>query len=204
MFGQMNRHICLYILFSLLTGATVGILTVIGQAYLPGELNSLANLGPVWLLPAFFVSAVGDRVWKGMITGWLSLSGMVGGYYWFESVWNQHAFGVGRWMLTWLVIAIVAGAIFGTAGYLWRHRDHRCHRVGSALLAGVFLTDGINMLIHYASYSHMIAVPIVEVVIGALLILLLERDKRERLRSYAALIPIVVLGLIGYAILFML
>jgi hypothetical protein len=75
----MNRRIYLYILFSLTIGITVGILTVIGQAYLPGNLNSLANLGPVWLLPAFFVSAIGDRVYKSMVAGWLCLTGMVGG-----------------------------------------------------------------------------------------------------------------------------
>lgn len=43
-----------------------------------------------------------------------------------------------------------------------------------------------------------------KIVIGALLILVLERDKRDRIRAYAALAPIVVLGLIGYTILFML
>lgn len=200
----LTRHAYLYILFSLLIGGIVGVLTVIGQAYLPGNLNSLANLGPVWLVPAFFVSAAGDRVGKSMIEGWLSLSGMVMGYYWFESVWNVHAFFVGRWMTVWLVIAVVAGAIFGAAGYLWRHRDHRWHRLGSALLAGVFLADGINMLLHYASYSHMIAVPIAEVVIGALLILLLEKGRRDTIRAYGALIPVVVIGLIGYSVLFML
>lgn len=197
-----HRYICL--IMAAIIGFIVGILTVIGQAYLPGSLNSLANLGPVWLLAAFFVSAMGDRVWKSMVAGWLCLTGMVGGYYWFESVWNHHAFGIGRWMMVWLLIAIVAGVIFGYAGYLWRHRDHRWHCLGSALLAGVFLTDGINMLIHYESYSHMIPVPVTEIVVGALLILALERGKRDRMRAYLALVPVVVVGLIGYAILFML
>ena len=200
----LNRYAYLYLIIAAVIGVVVGMLTVIGQAYLPGDLNSLANLGPVWLVPAFFVSAIGDRVWKSMAAGWLTLLGMVGGYYWFESVWNDHAFGVGRWMLIWLVIAVAAGVIFGTAGYLWRHRDHRWHSLGSALLAGVFLTDGINMLIHYESYSHMIPVPVTEIVIGGLLVLALERGKRDRLRGYAALVPVVAVGLIGYAILFML
>jgi hypothetical protein len=200
--GRMNRRIYLYIVLSTVLGMGIGVLTMIGQTYLPGSLNSLANLGPVWLTPAFFVSAIGNRMWKSMLSGWLCLSGMVGGYYWFESVWNHHAFGVGRWMLVWLGIAMVAGAIFGAAGYLWRHRDHKWHRLGSALLAGVFLADGINMLLHYQSYSHMIPVPIAEIVVGALLVLLLERNKRDRVRGYAAIVPIVLLGLAGYAVLF--
>lgn len=200
----MNRRIYLYILFSLTIGITVGILTVIGQAYLPGNLNSLANLGPVWLLPAFFVSAIGDRVYKSMVAGWLCLTGMVGGYYWFESVWNQHAFIIGRWMHIWLGIAVLAGAIFGTAGYFWRHREHRWHCLGSALFASVFLADGINMLIHYGSYSHMIPVPVTEIAVGALLVFILERNKRDRIRGYIAIIPVVAVGLIGYRFLFML
>jgi hypothetical protein len=200
----IHRYVYGYIIMAVVTGFIVGMLTLLGQAYLPGNLNSLANLGPVWLVPAFFVSAMGDRVWKSMLAGWLCLTGMVGGYYWFEPVWNHHAFFIGRWLIVWLLIAIVAGAIFGTAGYLWRHREHRWHSLGSALLAGVFLADGINMLLHYASYSHMIPVPITEIVVGALLILLLERNKQDRLRGYAVLVPIVALGLIGYGILFML
>lgn len=37
-------------------GLVVGILTVIGQKYLPINLNFLANSGSVWLIPAFLFS----------------------------------------------------------------------------------------------------------------------------------------------------
>ena len=137
-----------------------------------------------------------------MLSGWLCLTGMVSGYYWFESVWNHHAFGVGPTMVLWMGCAAAGGAVFGTAGHLWRHRTRRWHLLGSALLSGVFLADGINMLLHLNDYRHMIPVPVAEIIVGSVLVLLLERGKRDRIRGYAALAPIVLLGLAGYMILF--
>ena len=37
-------------------GCIVGMLTVIGQKYLPNDLNSLANSGAIWLIPAFYTA----------------------------------------------------------------------------------------------------------------------------------------------------
>lgn len=41
---------------SYILGLVVGVLTLIGQKYLPMNLNFLANSGAVWLIPAFLLS----------------------------------------------------------------------------------------------------------------------------------------------------
>jgi hypothetical protein len=50
----------------------------------------------------------------------------------------------------------------------------------------------------------MIPVPVTEIAVGALLVFILERNKRDRIRGYIAIIPVVAVGLIGYRFLFML
>lgn len=41
---------------AIILGMVVGVLTLIGQKYLPMNLNFLANSGAVWLIPAFLIS----------------------------------------------------------------------------------------------------------------------------------------------------
>lgn len=48
-------------IYALLLGLLTGILTVMGQKYLPGLLNSLANSGAVWLIPAFFMASTAKK-----------------------------------------------------------------------------------------------------------------------------------------------
>ena len=40
---------------TIIIGVLVGILTVIGQKYLPTNLNFLANSASMWLIPAFLI-----------------------------------------------------------------------------------------------------------------------------------------------------
>lgn len=51
-----------YVFNSAFLGLLVGILTVIGQAYLPGNFNSIANSGAIWLIPAYFISRGSLRI----------------------------------------------------------------------------------------------------------------------------------------------
>lgn len=44
-----------YIL-AIVLGSVIGVLTLVGQKYLPMNLNFLANSGAVWLIPAFLLS----------------------------------------------------------------------------------------------------------------------------------------------------
>ncbi|WP_046173523.1 DUF6518 family protein [Domibacillus indicus] len=199
---SMKRNIYLYFLLSLLLGAAVGLLTIFGQGHLEGHWNSLANLGPVWLVPAFLISSLGERKRDSILSCTLCLIGEVMGYYFFHSLIDQYAFSFTYFIFVWLGCAAVGGIIFGLAGYLWGHKEAKFHEAGSALLSGVFIADGLNMLIHLEDYKHMIPVPIAEIIFGLLLVLILQRTWRERLRCCRFLVPVIVLGLAGYTILF--
>ncbi|WP_241395612.1 DUF6518 family protein [Clostridium beijerinckii] len=198
----MKINIYLHYLLSLLLGTIIGILTIFGQGQLKGNWNSLANLGTVWLVPAFFISSIANKKRSSITSCSLCLIGEVMGYYYFHSLLNKYNFSVDYFTLIWLGCAIAGGIIFGLAGYLWYHKDEKFHELGSALLSGVFLTDGLNMFIHIDDYRHMITVAIAEIVFGLLLIIILEKNMHERLRCCIFLIPVTILGLIGYTILY--
>ena len=49
------RNIYKYII-AIVIGIFVGVITLIGQKYLPINFNFLANPGAIWLIPAFLLS----------------------------------------------------------------------------------------------------------------------------------------------------
>ncbi|GLX94506.1 DUF6518 family protein [Herbidospora sp. NBRC 101105] len=72
--------------------------------------------------------------------------GLVAGYYGFAEF-GRGGMGDLFWPLVWVVVACVAGPVFGVAGSWWRRGVARWQRVGGlAALAGVFGMEGV----HYA------------------------------------------------------
>jgi hypothetical protein len=187
------------ILFSLILGIAIGVITVLGQGVLPGNWNSIANSGAVWLLPTFFIGSLNSKKLKASLSGILALLGMVIGYYGYAMIVQQvaHSF---YFILVWSVCGIIGGIIFGIAGFLWSRRGP-LHTLGSALIGGVFITEGLNILIHRNDYRHMITVGYVEIIFGILLVLILGRSIKERLLALSWLLLIVILGIIGYQVL---
>ncbi|WP_219834104.1 DUF6518 family protein [Paenibacillus sp. R14(2021)] len=182
-----------YLIVSAIAGLLVGIATVLGQGLLPGNWNSLANSGAVWLVPAFFLGGIGTSKTRAAAGGVISLIGMVAGYYGYARF-VQHMPHSLYFVIVWLVAAVVGGVIFGLGGYLWGRK------YGSALLGGVFVTEGLNIFLH-EGYDHMHGFGAAELVIGIALVLVIERSNWARFISLAAMVPVVVLGLLGYGLL---
>ncbi|WP_240040977.1 DUF6518 family protein [Paenibacillus ginsengarvi] len=189
-----------YMLFSAGVGIVVGILTVLGQEVLPGNWGSLANSGTAWLIPAFFVGGLGPSKLKAAVASILTLCGMVTGYYGYAMTIQDVAHSV-FYILVWAGAAILGGLIFGIAGFLWGQDQGSKHKYGSALIGGVFITEGLDLYLHIDDYGHMLPVGAVKITVGFILLLVLERSNKERVASLLALIPVIVLGLIGYQIL---
>lgn len=102
------------------TGIIVGILTLIGQKYLPINLNFLANSGAIWLIPAFSLSYFFHSNLRNSIsTSITCLVGCVCGYYIFEAIYNQHSFAFNRWAFFWVGHGIAGGYC------IWRRRIYR-------------------------------------------------------------------------------
>ncbi len=126
-------------IYALLLGLLTGILTVMGQKYLPGSLNSLANSGAVWLIPAFFMASSVKKKLPAIMCCAETLIVCVISYYWVESILNQHTFAFGDfYFYLWLICAVIAGIIFGFGAYFYRQKRTHYHW-GASLLPAVFL-----------------------------------------------------------------
>ncbi|MFD6509947.1 DUF6518 family protein [Bacillus sp. NPDC060175] len=189
-----------FFLIPIIVGITFGILTVWGQRILPGHWNSLANLGSVWLVPAFFVGSFSLSKRIAMISSTVSLFGMVLGYYGYAIIIQNVAHSI-YFISAWTVCSVVGGVIFGIAGFLWRDTVNPYHKFGSALISGVFITDGLHMMLNFTDYSHMLSVAYTEIIVGIVFIIILERSYENRRSSFLTVVPITILGLIGYGIL---
>jgi len=187
-------------LIPIIVGIIVGILTKLGQGILPGHWNSLANLGSVWLVPSFFVASFSYSKRTAILSGILALLGMVLGYYGYAIVITNVAHSI-YFISVWIVCACIGGTIFGIAGFLWKDTTNPLHKFGSALISGVFVTDGLHILLNFEDYSHMLPVGYTEVIVGIILILILERSNANRISSFLMMVPITILGLIGYKLL---
>lgn len=193
----------LRVILSVIIGIFIGILTVLGQGILPGSWNYLANSGTVWLLPSFFIGALGSTKIRAVRLSILSIFGMVAGYYGYSMLVQDVSHSI-YYILVWFGTAVVGGIIFGLGGFLWKRENGFKHRFGSSLIGGVFITQGLDIFIHINDYRHMLDVGIVQIVIGLLLLLFLERTNKERISSLFWLLPVVILGIVGYQLLHLL
>ncbi|WP_242250529.1 DUF6518 family protein [Bacillus cereus group sp. BfR-BA-01379] len=196
---KLNMFLRIY-LIPIIVGIIVGILTKLGQGILPGHWNSLANLGSVWLVPSFFVASFSYSQRTAILSGILALLGMVLGYYGYAIVITNVAHSI-YFISVWIVCAFIGGTIFGIAGFLWKDATNPLHKFGSALISGVFVTDGLHILLNFEDYSHMLPVGYTEVIVGIIFILVLERSNANRISSFLMMVPIIILGLIGYKLL---
>jgi len=193
-----------YVWSSILMGLVIGILTVIGQAYLPGNFNSIANSGAVWLVPAYFISSKFSSVKKSIISCILCLISSVLGYYIFESIWNNHAFTFfSYYKFLWLVCAVIAGTVFGIAANKRNFSENVLYKsIGKSMLPAVFMSEGLNILLHKQDYMHMINVGYTWILFGFVLVIVLFKKDIFKKESILSLILTVALGLVFYQLIF--
>ncbi|MFF4014117.1 DUF6518 family protein [Streptomyces sp. NPDC001843] len=130
-------------------GIVLGVLTNLAQGRLPDRWSQIADSGAVRSVVAFAAGAVpADRVSSvtAAVSGLCAEAGLVVGYY-ACAEFGRDGMGALSWPLVWLVMAFVAGPLFGVAGVWWRHGTAAWQRVAAiGALTGVFGREGI----HYA------------------------------------------------------
>ncbi len=175
-------------------GLTFGALTVLGQATLPGSWNHFANSGAVWLVAAFLVGGLMPSAPWAMMGGFISLVGALAGYTAVITILElTYPFST---IAFWGGIGLVGGPIFGLAGQWWRyHADSWRHALSAALMGGVFIAEGWYIL----TINQDALAGWVSIAIGGLLAIFLPRSWKDRTRSLAAFIPIVLLGIAAFA-----
>ena len=183
-------------------GLITGALTVVGQKHLPGSLNSLANSGAVWLVPAFFVAMTAQTKVSSILFCMETLIVCVVSYYWAESIVNQHSFVVGGYYFyLWLTCAVVFGAIFGFGAFLHKQINVR-YNWGAGLLPAVFLSEGLSQVIHLSDYAHMIPAIIGRILIGLILYGIINRKDAFNKKPLVSFGVLSALGLIGFEVLY--
>ena len=177
-------------------GLACGALTVLGQGALPGSWNHFANSGAVWLVAAFVVGALMRSTTWAMVGGFLSLvlallsytivAAVLGYTYRFSAI------------ALWSSVALVGGPVFGLSGYWWRHAANSWRTaIGSALMGGVFIAEGWYELVKIQDKPA----GWVSILIGIIMVIFLPRSWKDRRRSFAVLLPTVLLGIGAYALL---
>ena len=175
-------------------GLAVGVLTLVGQGVVPGDWNHLVNSGAVWLLFAFFAGSLVRSPGWAACAGLETLAGTLVGYYLARFVAYDMSPARGT-LLFWVVLALVGGPIFGLAGSWWCDRHRLKQAAGAALLGGVFLAEGADILINI---QRMRVAGWVSIGFGVVLPLLLGRSLRGRLFGLLALVPVSVVGFAVY------
>lgn len=190
-----------YIL-AVILGLIVGALTLVGQKYLPMNLNFLANSGAVWLIPAFLLSYFGkENKLQAIATTIVCLLGCVYGYYIFEAVLNHHAFMFARGTLLWSGVALIAGAVFGLGAFFANQENSKLKYFGMNLLPAVFTAEGLDNVIHIKDYYHMVPAVIMKIIIGVILYLVINRKDAIRLMNLISYVVITALGVAAFAVL---
>ena len=188
---------------AIIPGVAVGVLTVVGQKYLPMNLNFLANSGAVWLIPAFLLSYFGRGNRVQTIAGTIvCLLGCVYGYYIFEAALNQHAFVFAGGPLMWSVMALLAGAVFGLGAFYAQQAGSKLQYFGRNLLPAVFTAEGLDHVIHLADYTHMVPAVILKIVIGVVLYLVINRKNAIKGKEILAYVVLTSLGVAAFEVLF--
>lgn len=190
------------LLLSAMMGVVIGVLTLIGQRYLPIQLNFLANSGAIWLIPASVAaSSIRDNAKSSILAAIFCLLGCVYGYYVFESLYNQHPFSFNGGVIIWSVTALFAGGIFGLGAYCANSKDGLLKYCCMNMLPAVFMAEGLDEVFHISDYMHMVPAVIMKIVIGVILYIAINRAHLFELKSIASFISLSVLGLCGYIVL---
>lgn len=188
---------------SISIGLIVGIITVIGQKYLPINLNFLANSGAIWLIPAYLLSYYfKSNKLNSILVSILCLISCVFCYYLFESILNNHAFFIGKYMAIWLICAIISGVILGLVIYYSNNKKIILKQFSQNLLPAVFFSEGTNKLIHLNDYNHMIPAIIIVILIGLILYLIINRKSILKINSIITFLILSCLGIIFYEIIY--
>ncbi|MFF0740637.1 DUF6518 family protein [Streptomyces sp. NPDC004111] len=146
--GTSGRAWALASVSALVGGVLLGILTNLGQGWLPNPWDQIANSGAVWSVSAFVAGALLARkvgLPAAVVAGQLAELGLVVGYYAYAEFARD---GMGSLFapLIWVGMAFIAGPLFGVAAVWWRGESPRRRVIGLAALAGVFGMEGL----HYA------------------------------------------------------
>ncbi len=174
-------------------GLILGVATQLGQSLLPAGVGQLANSISPWLTVAFFVGAFQARWQNAAACGFVALALALVGYYAMVFVRFGYATG-GSTLALWTIAALAGGLVFGPAGFYWRGGTFRARTIAVALLGAAWVAEAGYL----ALVLRMTEVAFGYALIGLAVPLILGRTRRGRLAAWAAMLPAVLLGALGF------
>ena len=174
---------------SVALGAGLGALSLLGDGAGVRLLNGLANATSPWIITAFVSGAMQRTHAGGAIGGAATLAVGVTAYY--AGLMASGSTSVIPFFVAWLVAALAAGSLFGTAGHRWIRRDERWRMPSVQLLSGTLLAEAAYRMIAIEFWtgisweSTYVQVAAADAVAAVATLLLLQRS--SWLRALAAL-----------------
>ena len=168
-------------------GLAAGALSALGKAHLgAGTLAELANSLSTWLVAPFLVGALTGSRRSAAFAGFTTSAMQLAGFY---VVAHLQGIGTtGALVAFWTASAVAGGPIFGVAGQLWRTT---ARGPGMAVLAGVFIAEGLYAYLHQ---RQQYVTGVVWIAIGLTLALGSSRGRIEQWRWLGLAVPLGVAG----------
>jgi len=134
-------------LFAIAFSFVLGVLTSIGQQYLPEEVSSLANSAGAWTAICFAVLVASKfRGWRAATLGVLVFVALNEGYGFMTRL-KGFSYGI-LFDNFWTFIALVAGPVVGLAAGWVRHRTGVLAAIGAAVPSVVLIGEGVYGLLY--------------------------------------------------------
>jgi hypothetical protein len=170
-------------------GLAVGALSAVGREHFQGTLEAVANSTSTWLVAPFLIGALAgsrrDAAAAGIATCVLQLLG----YYLVADLLGAGT--AGPLVAFWTACGLVGGPIFGLAGQQWRTAAPAERGLGVALLAGVFVAEGLYAYVHEQQRYSTGALWIAS---GLTFALLASRGRAAHLRWLGVTVPLGIAG----------
>ncbi len=157
----------------------------------------------MWLIPTFFVPYfLKTDKRDSIILGINCLISCVLGYYIFEAVFNNHSFELSRTIVFWLICAVVGGLVFGLGANYSNTKKSIVRYMSMNLLPAVFISEGLDKLIHISEYEHMITGIILQIIIGLVLYYIVNYKDFLKKKNLLSTLCLVIVGTLSFCIFF--
>ena len=193
-----NRNAIQLLLIGILVGFAIGLLTAIAQYVLPDNIEQIANSSAMWVIIAFVMGRYAPSLVMAILAGTLALFGELAGFY--AIAWRLHLAITPLWVVVaWCAVAVMAGPILATGGYVSRTRDGFTRLLGISTLGATFIGEGLFLFLAIDPAPKKVLA--LWLAIAAIITVILTWRERKRVQAWVMTACLGVVFLIGFELL---
>ena len=195
---RANRNAIQLALIGVLVGFAIGLLTAIAQYVLPYSIEQIANSGAMWVVIAFVMGRYARSLVMALLAGTLALFGELAGFY--AIAWRLHLAITPLWVVfAWIAVAMIAGPLLATGGYVSRMKDGFTRLLGMSTLGATFVGEGLFLLLVIDPAPKKIMT--IWLTIAAIITAILTWRERKWIQVWLMTACLGVIFLVGFEIL---